>query len=126
MTTKDKYLVTGAAGFIGSNLSYKLISDGSKTIGIDNLNEYYDPDLKRARIDRIQSHTSSDLFQFEVMDLRDKKDVMTIVEKTKPNVICHLAAQAGVRYSLQFPHSYVENNISATINVFFSISTGRC
>ena len=117
MTVKNKCLVTGAAGFIGSNLSYKLISDGIKTIGMDNLNEYYDPDLKRARIDRIQSHPSSDLFQFEVMDLRDKEDVMAIVEKTKPTVICHLAAQAGVRYSLEFPHSYVENNISATINV---------
>ena len=117
MSNNSKFLVTGAAGFIGSSLSYKLISEGESTVGIDNLNEYYNPVLKKARIARLQKHSSSDLFQFEVMDLRDKDAVMNLVEMTKPTAICHLAAQAGVRYSLKYPHSYVENNISATINV---------
>lgn len=115
-----KILVTGAAGFIGNNLSMKLVGKCKSLICIDNMNSYYDLKLKKARKDRLElkaqeSHFKS--FEFLEIDLKDQSLVNKIISKHRPDVICHLAAQAGVRYSLEFPHVYVEDNITATINI---------
>ena len=117
-----KYLITGAAGFIGFNLASNLLDKSNSLLCIDNLNNYYDPALKRRRISLL-SEKSKDLelgeqgFRFEKIDLRDSPVIDKIVSDFKPDVICHLAAQAGVRYSIEAPHSYVSNNITATLNL---------
>ena len=108
-----KCLVTGSAGFIGSNLSAKLINEGYEIICVDNFNEYYDVNLKKARVSSLINAPS----QVINLDLRDADKFDSLVKEFKPEVICHLAAQAGVRYSLDNPHSYIDNNITATINV---------
>lgn len=102
-------LVTGAAGFIGSSVSKKLMEQGHKVVGIDNLNDYYDVTLKEARLARLQNN---ELFTFYKVDIKDKDDVFSVIEK-HPDIegIIHLAAQAGVRYSLINPYAYVETNV---------------
>ena len=115
----DKILVTGAAGFIGFHVSKHLIRDGYDVVGIDNMNAYYSVDLKEARLDALtQLNTSSDgNFRFECIDITDLQKINTLFEQERFNKVIHLAAQAGVRYSIQQPQAY----ITANINGFFTM-----
>ncbi|OOZ40384.1 capsular biosynthesis protein CpsI [Solemya pervernicosa gill symbiont] len=103
-----KVLITGAAGFIGSQLAMRLLERGDEVIGIDNLNDYYDVNLKKARLARIEPY---DRFTFIHMDIADREGVAALFEKEKPNKVVNLAAQAGVRYSIENPLSYVDSNM---------------
>ena len=108
-----KILVTGAAGFIGYHLVESLLKDDHQIIGIDNFNNYYDVNLKRARIDNIQNKKFS-LFE---IDLVDQKSLISLFEKNNFDVVVNLAAQAGVRYSLTNPEKYIESNIIGFTNI---------
>ena len=108
-------LVTGAAGFIGFHLSQRLLLNGNKVIGTDNLNDYYDPKLKIARLDILKANKN--LFTFEKSNLEDKEVLKNIFLKYKPEIVVNLAAQAGVRYSLQNPYSYIDSNIVGFLNL---------
>ena len=108
------YFVTGAAGFIGFYLSLSLLEAGCKVIGIDNLNDYYDIHLKKARLERLNPF---DEFTFIKGDISDKTMILNIFELYKPNIVVHLAAQAGVRYSIENPDVYIQSNIVGFFNI---------
>jgi len=107
-------LVTGAAGFIGSHVAARLLARGDTVIGLDNLNDYYDVTLKEARLARL---TSQPGFRFVKLDVADRDGMTAMFERQRPDRIVHLAAQAGVRYSLQNPHAYVDSNLAGFMNV---------
>ncbi len=109
-----KFLVTGAAGFIGFHTSQYLLNRGDTVIGIDNLNAYYDPSLKDARLSRLED---SDNFHFHKIDIIDKYAVDTIFKSETPDFVINLAAQAGVRYSLENPYAYIDSNITGFMNI---------
>ncbi|TMW71843.1 NAD-dependent epimerase/dehydratase family protein [Alteribacter natronophilus] len=108
-----KILVTGCAGFIGAHIVKRLTADGHSVTGIDNLNSYYDPDLKKARLDWIR-HPD---FHFTEMNLEDKKALPRLFDRLKPQVVINMAAQAGVRYSLEAPHAYIRSNVDGFTNL---------
>ncbi|HFT6599376.1 TPA: NAD-dependent epimerase [Klebsiella oxytoca] len=108
-----KYLVTGAAGFIGFHVSQSLLKDGHQVTGIDNLNDYYDVNLKQARLDLLQSP----LFSFHKIDLADRVRMEQLFVAEKFDRVIHLAAQAGVRYSLENPHAYADSNLLGFLNI---------
>ncbi len=110
----EKILVTGAAGFIGFHLSRLLMEKGHSVIGVDNLNDYYDVSLKKARLTILQQNPN---FTFERLDIADAKPFMDMFEGHKPMRVVNLAAQAGVRYSIENPRAYIEANISGFLNV---------
>ena len=107
-------MVTGAAGFIGSALSLKLLERGDEVVGIDNLNDYYDVNLKLARLERLQSY---ECFKFIKLEIADRKAVEDLFVQEKFQKVMHLAAQAGVRYSITHPHAYIDSNIVGFINI---------
>jgi UDP-glucuronate 4-epimerase len=107
-------LVTGAAGFIGYHAAQRLLGQGRRVIGVDNLNSYYDPGLKRARLARLTAHPR---FQFLESDLADRAAAQAVFSRGPFEMVLHLAAQAGVRYSLENPHAYTEANITGFLNV---------
>lgn len=107
-------LVTGAAGFIGYHAAQRLLGQGRRVMGVDNLNSYYDPALKRARLARLAAHPR---FEFAEMDLADRGAAESLFAPGRFDVVLHLAAQAGVRYSLQNPHAYTEANVTGFLNV---------
>jgi len=109
-----KVLITGAAGFIGSTLSLALLERGDEVIGIDNLNDYYDVDLKRARLERVKAH---DRFTDVRGSLEDTELMKRTFEQHRPQRVVNLAAQAGVRYSLENPRAYIDANIVGYLNV---------
>jgi UDP-glucuronate 4-epimerase len=109
-----KILVTGAAGFIGSHLSHRFLDRGDEVLGIDNLNEYYDVSLKEARLARLIAKPG---FRFVRMDLADSASINSLFKTERPKRVVNLAAQAGVRYSIQNPHSYVESNLLGFVNI---------
>jgi UDP-glucuronate 4-epimerase len=109
-----KILVTGAAGFIGSHVSHKLLARGDEVVGLDNLNEYYDVTLKQARLARLQSQSK---FKFVKLDLENQQGMSELFAREKFQRVIHLAAQAGVRYSIDFPHTYIQSNVTGTLNV---------
>jgi UDP-glucuronate 4-epimerase len=103
-----KILVTGAAGFIGFHTSLQLLRRGHEVVGLDNLNAYYDPSLKRARLDQLLRHPR---FSFEIMDVADREAVAALFARERFRRVVHLAAQAGVRYSLENPFCYIDSNL---------------
>ncbi len=107
-------LLTGAAGFIGYHAAQRLLGQGRRVIGIDNLNAYYDPSLKRARLARLTAHPR---FQFIEADLASTASTSAIFAREPVDLVLHLAAQAGVRYSLDNPHAYMSSNITGFLNV---------
>jgi UDP-glucuronate 4-epimerase len=109
-----KILVTGVAGFIGMHSAKKLLDDGHEIIGIDNLNDYYDVSLKEDRLKALESYKN---FRFLKLDIKDQKDVLNLFKKESPQRVLHLAAQAGVRYSIQNPYVYIDSNIQGFINI---------
>jgi UDP-glucuronate 4-epimerase len=109
-----KILVTGAAGFIGSRLSERLLERGDEVVGIDNLNDYYSVSLKEARLARLLPHSN---FSFNKADVADLDAVNRIFSETAPQRVMHLAAQAGVRYSIENPRAYIESNIVGFMNI---------
>ena len=112
-----KVLVTGAAGFIGHSVCLSLLARGDTVVGVDNLNDYYDVSLKQARLDNIQTHANAKNFKFFKLDLAEQTTTAKLFETEKPDSVIHLAAQAGVRYSLENPHAYISSNIVAFTNV---------
>lgn len=108
------YLITGAAGFIGFFLSKKLLEQGCRVVGFDNLNDYYDVKLKMARLQQLEGYEN---YTFIKGDISDKSMVTVIFEKYKPNIVVNLAAQAGVRYSLENPDVYIQSNIVGFYNI---------
>ncbi len=109
-----KVLITGAAGFIGSDLSLRLLERGDEVIGIDNLNDYYDPGLKEARLARTRDHPA---FTDLRVDIEDRADMAALFEQYKPDGVVNLAAQAGVRYSLENPNAYIDTNVVGFMNI---------
>ena len=112
-----RVLVTGAAGFIGFHVAQALIARGDTVIGIDNLNDYYDVSLKEARLIELQAKPNASHFQFIKLDIADTKATLDLFTTHKPQRVVHLAAQAGVRYSLQNPHAYVQSNLVGFTNI---------
>lgn len=108
------YLVTGAAGFIGFHVSKQLLEQGTSVIGYDNVNDYYDISLKEARLKILQSYKQ---FTFIRADLADKPALEAVFKQYKPDIVVHLAAQAGVRYSLENPNAYITSNIVGFMNI---------
>ena len=109
-----KILVTGTAGFIGFHTSKRLLDSGHDVIGLDNLNNYYDINLKNDRLKILQEY---DGFTFHKIDLKDQGEVESLFKKESPQRVIHLAAQAGVRYSIENPHAYIQSNIVGTFNI---------
>lgn len=109
-----KVLLTGAAGFIGMHTSLRLLERGDTVIGVDNLNDYYDVTLKEARLARLTAYSNFSLMRVSV---EDKNEMAAIFAEKAPQRVIHLAAQAGVRYSLQNPHAYIDANIQGFLNI---------
>lgn len=109
-----KVLVTGAAGFIGMHVAQKLLNRGDRVVGIDNLNDYYDPQLKRSRLAQLEPYPD---FRFERLDVADRSDMANLFKREQFDRVVHLAAQAGVRYSIQNPYAYVDSNLTGFVNV---------
>ncbi|MCU0874839.1 MAG: NAD-dependent epimerase [Pirellulaceae bacterium] len=109
-----KFLVTGAAGFIGFHVSRRLLDRGDEVVGLDNLNNYYDVRLKHDRLAQLQGQAR---FRFVKADLADREALQQVFAGDRPEVVIHLAAQAGVRYSLENPHAYVDSNLVGFMNI---------
>ncbi|MBT7951595.1 MAG: NAD-dependent epimerase [Gammaproteobacteria bacterium] len=109
-----KILVTGAAGFIGAALCRRLLERGDEVVGIDNLNDYYDVQLKKDRLATIESASN---FQFLKLDISDRDEMSKLFQSHKPERVVHLAAQAGVRYSIENPNAYVDANLVGFVNI---------
>ena len=118
-----KILLTGFAGFIGSHLTEKLLSEEHEVIGIDDFNDYYDPKIKERNISGFKNHKN---FVFNKGDIRDKKFIDEIFSKCKPDIVIHLAARAGVRPSLKLPLLYEEVNVLGTLNLLEAAKNNDC
>jgi UDP-glucuronate 4-epimerase len=112
-----KVLVTGAAGFIGMHTAARLMARGDEVVGIDNLNDYYDPQLKRDRLALLAARPDAERFRFEAMDLADAPAMAALFARERFDGVINLAAQAGVRYSLQNPGAYAQSNLVGFVNV---------
>ncbi len=110
----SKILVTGSAGFIGMHLCKSLLDDDFEVLGIDNLNNYYDPNLKLARLDQLKPYGN---FTFEKVDIADRDSLTQSFQSFNPNKVVNLAAQAGVRYSIENPYAYMNSNLVGFLNI---------
>ena len=109
-----KILVTGAAGFIGYHLCKSLLEDDYEVLGIDNINDYYDPNLKLARLEQLKPYKN---FKFEKVDISDRESLTQSFQSFNPNKVVNLAAQAGVRYSIENPYAYMNSNLVGFLNI---------
>jgi UDP-glucuronate 4-epimerase len=121
--SNEKVLLTGAAGFIGFHVAQRLLNRGCEVIGVDSVNDYYDPKLKEARLNILSNHRN---FTFVKLDLADRAASKSLFEQQRAPVVVHLAAQAGVRYSLQHPHAYVDANLEGFTNVLEGCRHNDC
>lgn len=110
-------LVTGGAGFIGFFLTKVLLSRGEQIIGIDNLNDYYEPQLKHDRLAELARHPQTDNYEFIELDLADRQGMEQLFEQHQFDIVVNLGAQAGVRYSIENPHAYVDSNMVGFVNI---------
>jgi len=117
-----KILITGGAGFIGFYLTKRLLTEGMEVVGLDNLNDYYDPALKKARLEQLVGIPG---FSFVGIDLADRSAVAALFAANKFDAVVNLAAQAGVRYSLENPHSYVDSNVVGFVNILEGCRHGK-
>jgi UDP-glucuronate 4-epimerase len=113
----SKVLVTGSAGFIGFHLIQKLLNRGDEIVGIDNLNDYYDPQLKHDRLEILNAHPNSKSYSFIKLDLADRVGIEQLFKDHQFDIVVNLGAQAGVRYSIENPHAYVDSNLVGFVNV---------
>lgn len=111
---KKRYMITGGAGFIGFHLSMYLLDRGASVLGFDNMNDYYDVELKEARLHEMEGKAG---YQFEKADLSDKEAVFSLFESYKPDIVINLGAQAGVRYSIENPDTYMQSNIMGFFHI---------
>ena len=109
-----KILVTGAAGFIGFHLCKSLLDDGYEVLGIDNINDYYDPNLKLTRLEQLKPYKN---FTFEKVDIADRESITQSFKSFNPRKVVNLAAQAGVRYSIENPYAYMDSNLVGFLNI---------
>ena len=123
MENSAQILVTGAAGFIGYHVARRLLEEGSTVLGIDNLNDYYDPALKQARLAQLRGFPR---FRFEKLDIADRAGMARLFDSHRFPYVVHLAAQAGVRYSLVNPHAYVDANLTGFLNVLEGCRAVAC
>jgi len=112
-----KVLVTGAAGFIGFHVAKALLDKGENVVGLDNVNDYYSVALKEARLNELSNHSNSSNFKFAKIDLADREGVAALFAEEKFDKVINLAAQAGVRYSIENPHAYIDSNIIGFTNI---------
>ena len=120
---RDSVLMTGAAGFIGMHVAQRLLRAGYSVVGVDNLNDYYNPELKRARLSELATQSS---FEFVRADIADRKAVADLFTAWRFPYVVHLAGQVGVRYSLRDPHSYIDANITGFLNILEACRHGEC
>ena len=120
-----KILVTGAIGFIGYHVTQALIARGDHVVGLDNVNDYYDPKLKLARLESINKSQNASNFFFKKVDISDNAAVSSIFSENYFDAVINLAAQAGVRYSLENPHAYVDSNIVGFTNILEGCRAGK-
>ena len=120
---KEPVLVTGAAGFIGMHVAHRLLGQGHDVVGVDNLNAYYDPHLKQARIKNLEAFSK---FKFERIDIAERQSITQLFAAHRFPAVVHLAAQAGVRHSLADPHAYVDANITGFLNVLEGCRHAEC
>jgi UDP-glucuronate 4-epimerase len=121
--SSDSLLVTGCAGFVGFHFARRLLEAGKPVVGLDNLNDYYDPALKLARLDLLEKYPA---FTFLKLDLADRAGMKATFEQFRFSVVVHLAAQAGVRYSLQNPHAYADSNLEGFVNILEGCRHAGC
>lgn len=121
--SSDSLLVTGCAGFVGFHFARRLLEAGKPVVGLDNLNDYYDPALKLARLDLLEKYPA---FTFLKLDLADRAGMKAAFAQFGFSVVVHLAAQAGVRYSLQNPHAYADSNLEGFINILEGCRHAGC
>jgi len=110
----EKVFVTGVAGFIGHHVCERLLAEGYMVYGLDDLNAYYDPSLKQARLNLLEKHAN---FRFKKIQLQDREVTAAYFAEVKPDFVIHMAAQAGVRYSVSHPYSYLDSNLSGFLNI---------
>ena len=118
-----KILVTGAAGFIGMHVAQRLASSGHEVRGLDNLNRYYDVRLKQYRLEILQKNKN---FKFILLDLKDREAIAQLFKQEHYAVVIHLAAQAGVRYSLEAPYEYIDNNLVGSLAILEGVRNHGC
>ncbi len=119
-----KVLITGVAGFIGFHLTLSLLDQDNEVIGVDNLNDYYDPALKQNRLNEISKHSKFSKFKFIKTDISDKESMQKLFKENSFDIVVNLAAQAGVRYSIENPHAYVESNLVGFMNILEGCRNG--
>lgn len=119
----DRILVTGAAGFIGFHVARQLLDDGRRVVGLDSLNDYYDPALKQARLDRLIRHAG---FEFVHADMADRAAMQPFFARAEFGTVVHLAAQAGIRHSIDHPYAYADANLQGFVNLLEGCRHGGC